>query len=323
VRGLGNVEIIDQTDILGLTTTADRGRVTGARVQARDGDTEQTIEADLVIDATGRGSRTGRWLEELGYPRVAEEKVIMDLAYTTANFKGPLAVDPLGDDIGIIPVATPANPRGAIFGRMPDAYAVSLTGILGDRPPTDIDGFLAYTKSLIVPEIYEAVRDAEPIGEPAAFRFPASIRRHYERLSRFPQGLLLIGDSFCIFNPVYGQGMTISAMEALVLGRHLAQGKEPVPQEYHRDLKRLIDAPWDMSAGADLGFPGVQGKRTHKVFLGIAYNPRLQAAAVHDGRLTSAFLHAAGLVNPPQSLMTPRVMARVFRAGAGRGQHAG
>ena len=310
VRALGNVTFREKTDIVGLLASPAGDRITGARVRPRGGE-EESIAADLVIDTTGRGTRTPRWLEELGYAQVPEERVKMDLTYTTLDFTGPLPFDPIGDDIALIPVATPAIRRGAIFARMPDRYSISLTGILGDEPPTDLEGFMAYAQSLPVPEIYKAVRDAEPMGQPMSFRFPASIRRRYEKMRSFPDGLLVLGDAACVFNPVYGQGMTVAAMGALVLGEHL-RTSPPTPAAFFKDLAKVIDAPWDMSAGADLGFPQVQGQRTVKARMGNLYIPRLQAAAVHDGILSAAFLRSAGLVDPPQALMRPRVIRRVL-----------
>ncbi len=312
VGALPNVTYRDRTDIRSLVASADRTRITGVRIQGPDASApEEVLDADLVIDTTGRGSRAPRWLEELGYGRVEEERVEMDLTYTTCDYHAPLPFDPIGEDIAIIPVATPAMPRGAIFARMPDRYAISLTGILGDRPPADHEGFLEYVKSLPVPEIYRAARQAEPLGKPHTFRFPASVRRHYERLPKLPGGLLAMGDAACIFNPVYAQGMTVAAIETQVLARHAIDGS-PDPAAYFRDLARVIDAPWDMSTGADLGFEGTKGRRTLKVRMGNAYIPRLQAAAVNDGTLSAAFLRAAGLVDPPQALLRPGVVARVL-----------
>ena len=315
VRDLPNVTYREHTDIVALVPSADRGRILGVRVQSEGGPAE-VLDADLVVDATGRGSRTPRWLQELGYPAVPEDRVKMDLTYTTLDFEGPLTFDPIGGDIALIPVATPAIPRGAIFARMPDRYSVSLTGILGDKPPTDIDGFMAYVQTLPVPEIYKAVRDAKPMGKPMTFHFPASVRRHYEKLDRFPAGLLVVGDAACVFNPVYGQGMTVAAMGARMLGDHLLDGP-PSAAAYFRDLSALTDAPWDMSAGADLGFPAVQGRRDFKSRMGNVYIPRLQAAAVGDGALSRAFLRTAGLVDPPQALMRPGIIRRVLRAKKG------
>jgi flavin-dependent dehydrogenase len=178
-------------------------------------------------------------------------------------------------------------------------------------------GFLAFARSLRFPDIYEAVRDGEPLDDPVGFRFPASARHRYERLNRFPDGLLVLGDAVASFNPIYGQGMSVAALEALALRRHLQRGIEPQPRRWLRDLARQVDVPWDMSAGGDLVFPGVQGRRTAKVRLVSAYLVRLHAAAARDAHLASAFIRVAGLVAPPQSLLRPGVVLRVLRNGRG------
>lgn len=314
VRKIHNITFLDGHDITGLETTPDRTRVTGARVQPRSGGgAERTLHADLVIDATGRGSRTPAWLRELGYAAPCEEHVKVDLAYTTRHYQ--LAEDPLGTDLAIIPAPTPAYPRGAFFYRLPgdeNRFELSLTGMLGDHPPADPEGFLAFAKSLPVPEIYEAIRTAEPLDDPVTFRFPASVRRHYEGLAAFPDRLLVMGDAFCSFNPIYAQGMTVSALESLTLLRHLRKGVLPQPLSFFRDISGDVDAPWDLSAGADLGFPGVEGKHTVKTRLVNAYVARLQKAAVHDAEISNAFIRAAGLIDPPQALMRPRILLRVL-----------
>jgi hypothetical protein len=189
---------------------------------------------------------------------------------------------------------------------------LTLGGILGDHPPTDPDGFLAFARSLQFPDIYQTVRHAQPLDDPVGFRFPASVRHRYERLARFPDGLLVMGDAVSSFNPVYGQGMSVAALEALTLRRHLQRGIEPQPHRWFRDLARVVDVPWDMSAGGDLVFPGVKGRRTLKVRLVSAYIARLHAAA-HDASLASAFVRVAGLVAPPQSLLRPSIALRVLR----------
>ncbi|GLF98773.1 FAD-dependent oxidoreductase [Streptomyces yaizuensis] len=324
VAALPGVVLRERTDIVGLVASADRGRITGVRVQPRAGvdgapGGEEIVEADLIVDATGRASRTPRWLEEFGYERAPEEKVHMDLTYTTMDFVGPLPHDPLGDDIALVPTATPDRPRGAIFARLSDRYALTLTGIRGDRPPTDPEGFLAYTRTLPIPDIYEAVRDAEQRGPAGSFRFPASVRHRYERLRRFPAGYLVVGDAACTFNPVYAQGMTVAAMGAIVLREHLRRGAEPRAEAFFRDLAKVTDAPWNMSAAADLGYPGVRGRRTLATRMGNLYVRKVQAAAANDAVVARSFIRAISLVDPPQALMKPSLMRRVFFGpGAGR-----
>lgn len=319
VQSIPNVTFLEQHDILGLLSTPDQSRVTGVRVHDQSAAADRVLDADLVVDATGRGSRTPAWLAELGFARPPEERVKIGLAYTTRHFQLP--ADPFDGDLAIIPVATPSHPRGAFFYKLPgdgSRVELSLTGVLGDHPPNDPEGFLAYAKTLPAPGIYEAIQDAEPLDDPVTFQFPASVRRRYERLDRFPAGLLVLGDAACSFNPVYGQGMTSAALQALTLGRHLRDGGLPRAKEFFRDTARDIDAPWDFSAGADLGYAGVEGRRTPKIRMANAYISRLQTAAVYDSDVTTAFIRAAGLIDPPQALMRPSLVLRVLRKSGRR-----
>lgn len=313
VRTLANVVFEERHDITGLTASADRRRVTGVTVQPAGGGPERELGADLVVDATGRGSRTPRWLRDLGYPEVPQDRVQIDLTYTTAEFAAPLPVDPIGDGAGLVCVAGPARPRGATLVRLHDRYALSLYGLLGDRPPTDRPGFLEFARSLPVPEIHRAVEHAEMTTDPVSMHFPANVRHRYERLDSLPEGLLALGDAACVFNPIYAQGMTVAAIESLVLRSHLERGLPPRPKDFFRDLSAVLDGPWDMAVGGDLGFPGVAGRRSLKTRMGNFYLPRLQAAAAEDGELSAAFLRAAGLVDPPTALMRPAVVSRVLR----------
>ncbi|WP_341483457.1 FAD-binding monooxygenase [Micromonospora cathayae] len=307
-----NIEFAEQHDILGLTTTADKSRVTGARVQKQGSDDEEVFLADLVVDATGRGSRTPIWLEELGYGRVEEERKKIGLGYVTQHYK--LRQDPYFGDLSINPVASPELPRGAIFTKT-DGDRVELTtyGLLGDHPPTDQAGLYQWLKTLATPDIYDAVQHAEPLDEPVAFRFPTTLRRHYEKMERFPDGLLVTGDAVCCFNPVYAQGMTVSALGALTMRQHLHTGAAPQPMQYFRDLSRdVIDPPWGMTNVVDLSFPGVEGERTLAVRIGQAFLKRVQVAATRDGDITAAYMRAAGMIDRPETMQKPAFMLKVL-----------
>jgi 2-polyprenyl-6-methoxyphenol hydroxylase-like FAD-dependent oxidoreductase len=317
VRALPCVEFMDRCDVAGLTTTSDGGRVTGARVIRRlDGSAEQTLTADLVVDATGRGSRTPAWLETLGYPRPPVERVRIGLGYASRTYR--LATGLLDGKLGILNAATPDHPRGGALAVMEnDRFLVTLFGILGDHPPTDPRGFTDFAATLQFPDIHQALRDAEPLDEPVPFRHPASVRHRYERLSRFPDGLLMMGDAVCTFNPIYGQGMTVIALQALALRAHL-QHTRVQPLRFLRQVGRIIDVPWSMASGGDLAFPRVAGKRTVQMRVLNGYLVKLFAGAAHDPWLGRAFLRVAGLVDPPQALLSPSVAARVLRAGLRR-----
>ncbi|HSK89863.1 MAG TPA: hypothetical protein VK875_00990 [Euzebyales bacterium] len=312
VRMLPRVTFAAPCDIVGLATTSDRRRVRGVRLLRRaDGSAEEVLDADLVVDAMGRGSRTPTWLESLGYQRPEEEQVRVDLGYATRRYR--LAPGALGGDLTILQGATPTHPRGGALLRLEgDQWMLTLMGLLGDHPPTDPAGFAAFARSLQFPDIFEAICQAEPLDDPVAFRFPVCVRRRYERLSRFPEGLVALGDSVCNFNPIYGQGMTVAALEALTLGDHLQRHPVPRPRRFFREIARVIDTPWEMAIGADLAFPGVQGRRTRKLRMANAYITRLHAAAARDAGLANAFVQVSGLVERPESLMRPGVVLRVL-----------
>ncbi len=313
VFAVPQVTVCSGHSIDGLVTDRHGGRVVGVRVTAVGGE-QTTLESDLVVDATGKGSRTPVWLEELGYERPVEEQVGIRLAYTTRHYR--LNSDPFGEDIAIIPAATPSHPRGAFFYPVPSGEGhvqLSLTGVLGDHPPTDPDGFTEFSRTLPIPDVHDAIVDAEPLDEPTRIHYPASVRRRYEDLRRFPEGFLVLGDAVCSFNPVYAQGMTVAAREALSLRRHLRAAEPLMATRFFRDVGRDVQAPWELAAGADLGYPGAEGRRTLKTRLANAYTSRLQRAAEHDARLSEAFVRAAGLVAPPQSIMRPNLLLRVAR----------
>lgn len=310
---LPNVLFRERRDILGLVTTADATRVIGVRVQELGAKDHEVIDAELVVDATGRGSRTPIWLEELGYPSVEEERKKIGLGYVTQHYR--LHADPWDGDLAIIPVASPESPRGAIFTKT-DHDRVELTayGLLGDHPPVDQAGFYEFVKSLAIPDIHEALQYAEPLDEPVAFRFPTTMRRHYEKLTRFPDGLLVTGDAVTSFNPIYAQGMTVAALSALVIRDNLHSGAMPEPLRYFRDLaKEVIDAPWEMTDTVDLSFPGVEGNRTLKVKMGQKFLGMVQVAATRDVKVTTAYMRTAGMLDRPEALMRPGMIFRVLR----------
>jgi 2-polyprenyl-6-methoxyphenol hydroxylase-like FAD-dependent oxidoreductase len=314
VQQIPNVVFVEEHDILGLTTTPDKSKVTGARVQARGESTDKVIEADLVVDATGRGSRTPVWLEQLGYEKPFEERKKIDLAYVTQHFRVRPGADPFGKDVAINQIAFPDNPRGNVFFLVEDGkWELTTYGILGDHPPTDQQALYEWLKSLPAKDVYEALRYADPVDEPQPFRFPTTLRRHYHTLKRFPEGLLVTGDAVTTFNPVYAQGMSVAALCALTMRQHLHSGAAPVPLDYFRDLaKDAIDAAWEMTNLVDLTFPGVQGERPFKVRMAQKFLKKVQIAATRDGKVTAAYFKAAGLVARPESLQRPGFMLRVW-----------
>jgi 2-polyprenyl-6-methoxyphenol hydroxylase-like FAD-dependent oxidoreductase len=313
VAALPNVRYLERHDILRPLTTPSRERVNGVLVRRQSDGEELELEADLVVDATGRGSRLPAWLEDLGYERPAEDRIKIGLTYTSRHYK----VDPKWFEgaQSIVFIASPAHPRGAFFGHLGDGICVlSLTGILGDVPPTDPDGFLEFARTLPGSVIYDAIRESEPLEDAVSFRFPASVRRRYEQLDRLPDGLLVLGDAAASFNPLYGQGMSVAAIEAYELRKLLRKTAGRIdPKKFAKVVAKVVQTPWDMNAGGDLAFPGVPGERTARVRFANAYMARLQYAVSKDPKVTRAFMRVAGMINRPESLFKPTLAARVLR----------
>ncbi len=270
------------------------------------------LTADLVVDATGRGSRTPVWLEALGYGRVRDEGAKIGLGYASRHYV--LGTDPFGTNHSIISVASPDRPRGAIFTKT-DGGTVELTiyGILGDHPPTDADGFNAFAKTLTAPEIFEAISDARPIDDPVLYKFPATLRHRYDKMTSFPENFIVIGDAVCTPNPVFAQAQTLAALEALALWRHLRDGRPVRSLDFMKEVGAIIDPAWDMTTGVDLSFPGVPGRRTMKLKMIQAYMQRLLIAATQDARFTEAFMRSAGMVDHPRALTRPGLVVGALR----------
>ena len=195
VRSLDNVRFAEGCEVRGVTTTPDRSRVTGVRLRSGPGP-EQALAADLVVDATGRGSRSPRWLAALGYPVPDAEQIHVGVHYTTRTFlRSPAASGEWGSVNAAVP---PGERRGAVALAVEgDRWLVTLIGVLGERPPTDRDGFVQYARTLWTPDVHAVIAGAEAIGEASTGAFPANVRRRYDRLRRFPEHYVVTGDAAC------------------------------------------------------------------------------------------------------------------------------
>ncbi len=212
------IRFVEGVEVVGLQSDEEKRRVTGVRIRNRRGGSEgqgadPTYEADLVVDALGRRSQTPEWLAEMGYPAPKESEVDSFLGYVTRKYKRKPNT-PM-----ILIIATPPNdPYGAlVFPEENDTMVALIGGYNKHYPPTDPEEFDAFVH-VLGPEFQEALRGAEPLSQPYGYRGTTSRWRHYEELERWPERFVVLGDAFCGFNPIYGQGMSVAAMSAVGAG---------------------------------------------------------------------------------------------------------
>jgi 2-polyprenyl-6-methoxyphenol hydroxylase-like FAD-dependent oxidoreductase len=326
LRALPNVEIVDRCAAVGVVGTASRDRVTGVRVVRRGEGDEDILTADLVVDATGRGGRSTTWLAEMGYEQPTEDRIAVDIMYVSQHLR--LAPGAMGRTKVVIIGAEPGRPTGVNFLEQEgDRWVLTMIGYRGHHPPTDRAGFLGFAESVVPPDVFAAIRAAQPLDDLVAHRFPASVRRRYERLARFPAGMLVFGDAICSFNPVYGQGMSVAALQAVALRDSLAGGTDHLARRFFRAASKRIEVAWQMAVGGDLSLPEVEGPRPLPVRIVNAYLGRLLRAAERDSKLTHQFVMVGSLLASPGTLLTPAVIGRVLagnlRAGRSRRRNDG
>ena len=305
LTSLPNVRTHEGCDVEGLATTIDQRRVTGIKTAG------QILTADLVVDATGRGSHSPQWLEAMGFAKPPEERVEIALGYTTRLFRRSL-LDLDGDGAALIPPTPETKRAGVMLAQEGDRWTVTLVSYFGNYAPSELEGFIEFARNLPAPFIYDVIRHAEPISEPASARFPASVRRRYEKLDRFPDGFLVFGDAISSFNPMYGQGMSVASLEAVALAETLAQGPSDLARRFFRRAAKVVDIPWSIVVGGDLRIPGTIGPRNAAVNFVNWYMAKLHKAAHHDPVVALAFHKVGNLLTAPPSVMHPRIAARVL-----------
>jgi 2-polyprenyl-6-methoxyphenol hydroxylase-like FAD-dependent oxidoreductase len=311
LRAIENITLLEGYDVADLMSTAVSNRVTGALICAHNGRGEQALAADLVTDATGRGSRTPAFLEALGYGRPAEDSVHVRLCYSSQLLRLPPGT--LKEKMVLVsPV--PGRPTGMVLlGYENDMWMFTVFGMAGVEPPCELGEMLAFADGLPPAHVLAAISTGEPLAEVCRFRYPESRWRRYDKMRRFPDGLVVLGDAICSFNPVYGQGMTVAALQAQALGECLRQGTNDLARRYFRAAAKPIGVAWQFAVGGDLSLPEVPGHRPLALRLSNAYVERLQTVAETDIAVAEQFVRVVGLLDPPATLVHPRMLLRAAR----------
>jgi 2-polyprenyl-6-methoxyphenol hydroxylase-like FAD-dependent oxidoreductase len=314
VCGVDNIELRDGHDVVELASTGDR--VSGVIIRARAREADQILDADLVVDAMGRAGRTPALLEALGYERPAEDSLDVRLTYSSLPIRVPTgALDELAVVIGPVP----GRPTGmGIFANENNTSMFTVYGMAGVQPPAGLGAMLAFIEGFTPAHVVAAIRSGEAAGEAAQHKMPATRWRRYDKMHRWPPGLLVIGDAMCSFNPIYAQGMTVAALQAQTLQRCLSDGPDDLQRRYFRGAAKPIGDAWQLATGGDLSLPEITGPRPVPVRIANRYVQQVQAAARGDALVARRLARVVGLLDSPTSLLRPEVAARVAAAGLKR-----
>jgi 2-polyprenyl-6-methoxyphenol hydroxylase-like FAD-dependent oxidoreductase len=311
VMALENVTIATGRDVIGLAGQGDAITAVEHRARGRDA-LESAVErtpADLIVDASGRNSQAPQWLAGLGYDAPESTEVNSFLGYASRVYEPPSDFE--ADWKAIYLQANPPHEArlGGLFPLEGGQWIVTLGGAGGDYPPTDEEGFLAFARSLRSTAIYDALQRARPVTPIRGYQRTVNQLRHYDRLERFPERFVVLGDALCAFNPIYGQGMTVAAMESEALDRCLRDQPAGLSKRFQKEAARCVADAWMISTGEDLRYPttvgataGFQDRLTHR------YLDRVIAAATGNKAVNLAFVEVLNLKHSPTSLFHPRVL---------------
>jgi 2-polyprenyl-6-methoxyphenol hydroxylase-like FAD-dependent oxidoreductase len=321
------ITILQGYQVTGLVTDPGGERISGVTVRRRgprDGASEAeetTVRAGLVVDASGRESQAPRWLEALGYPTPDETVVNSFLGYATRYYARPRDEAPPWKGV-VVQRRRPDGTRSGVL--MPlegDRWILTLAGAARDYPPNDEDGFLQFARDLNHPIIHDQIKGLEAESPIWSYRRTENRLRHFSRLSRRPEGFIVLGDAACAFNPVYGQGMTIAVLGASTLARCLRAHRASSPAgdwsgfagRFQIALDRDLKLPWLMATGEDFRYPVTEGPRPGRLSkISHRYFDRLMEVSVTDAVVHRTFLEVVHLLRPPLALVQPQIVARVL-----------
>lgn len=317
VDKLGNVAFLDGHDA--LEPTHDSGVVTGVRVTNRRNRLTQPLHADLVVDARGRAARTAEFLAGHGFGSVPQHRLDANWGYSSQLLRIPPGR--LRDRMVFVNQGRPA-PVLLLVAYERDTWMLAIAR-RGDHggPPSDFTAMLAAARQVLPAEIMAGLRDAKPVGDLAVSRDTGALWHRYDRMPRFPAGLVVTGDGLCRLNPLHGQGMTMAAVEALALRDCLRAGGSDLPQRFFRAAADQIAPIWAANAANDRPPATDQLQPIRRLLSGWFANA-VGAAATRDIAVTERLLRVRNLVDPPSRLRDPVLLGRIALANLRGARHA-
>ncbi|MEG4027380.1 MULTISPECIES: 2-polyprenyl-6-methoxyphenol hydroxylase-like oxidoreductase [unclassified Microcoleus] len=320
-----NVHFLEGGTVTGFLANASRAKIAGISVRFRDRHNPGNIHAenlyaDLVVDAGGKVSKTPEWLKSLGWEPPQETVINAFVGYASRIYK---CSGKLSDTAPVfVSTAPPFRTRGgAIFPIEGNRWLVSVAGGDRDYPPTDEAGFVEFARSLPTLTIYHAIKDAEAITPIYSYRGTENRLRHYDRLFRYPENLAVIGHAVCAFNPVYGQGMTVAALDAQMLDKCLQKQRERHPEgnltgfgrQFQQKLAKLHTIPWTFAISQDSRYLGSTGAKLNLATrLTIDYMDLVLKVLVPDAKVCQAFLEVLHMIESPAVLFHPSIALKAI-----------
>lgn len=320
VKQIPNLIILEKHVVTGVIASQDKTRITGVRAEAKQ--TQETVEftADLVVDASGRSSDVVEWLKALGYPAPPETYMTAHWGYAARLYQLPETFDRAWDTFGLQNPKVPGVPfhGGGIFTVEGNRWIVILSGSGKNYPPTDPEAYDAFIKRIPTPDFWENVKDAQPLSPVYGYRNLDNRRRHFEKLDRLPEHFVVVGDAACGFNPIYGQGMTVAAMEAealamLVGGYADKRQFNGLAKQWANTQAKLLDQPWSITLGADATHVEPAPPQNFGERLAGRYLRAFNSAMQEDAVVLRTFLMILHLVAPLSDMLKPGVVLRVLR----------
>lgn len=316
-----NVLLLEGCRVGAAMPAPDGAKIAALTYETQDGKSE-TLAPDFVIDASGRGAITLDLLHATGRPLPEETVIGIDMKYATAIFAIPNDAPANYKGVIHLPAAPKAGRAAMLFPIEGNRWIVGLTGRHGDQPPGDFDGFLSFARSLRTATIFDAIKHARLFEPIVGYGFPGSVKRHFERLTNFPLGLLPLGDAVSRFNPVYGQGMSVAAQEATLL-RELLKSTSMKPDwaarlaaSYFAGIPALLEVPWSVAA-LDLVYPQTTGSRPPDFEGALKFREALMSLASRDADVHRLFFEVNQLIKPPSAYRHPALQQRIMEEMAG------
>ncbi|WP_432190247.1 FAD-dependent monooxygenase [Streptomyces sp. Tue6028] len=285
-------------------------RVTGVRV-SEDGE-EEDVSADLVVDASGRGSRIEHWLSELGVGPIPADEVDSGLVYASRVFRIPEGAEtfPL-TQVGADPVGSQPARSGNLVPIEDGQWLVSLGGTRGGEPTDKPAEFTRFAHDLRHPLIGQLISAAEPISGVSLSRSTRNRRRDFHKAA-MPEGVVVLGDAAATYNPVYGQGMSVAALSAQALQRQAQQTGITAPgfaRRVQQAAAKWVTAAYTLSTSQDQWVPGVVGKTPTRLDRVLSrYMSRMALVATTSYRVSAAMCAVTTLQADASRLVHPRLL---------------